>query len=104
MWRSCKAASASGPGPDLAPTASTIGEGDVLKVGDKALEVWHTPGHTHGQLSFRMDEFLFCGCGDPRVDRGHGISPKDEKEALGVQEQFGVLQEQVSMLILSTVI
>ncbi|HXY33866.1 MAG TPA: MBL fold metallo-hydrolase [Planctomycetaceae bacterium] len=39
----------------------TIDEGDVLKLGDKTLEVWHTPGHTHGQLSFRMDELLFCG-------------------------------------------
>jgi glyoxylase-like metal-dependent hydrolase (beta-lactamase superfamily II) len=38
----------------------TIDEGDVLKVGDKSLEVWHTPGHTHGQLSFRMDDCCFA--------------------------------------------
>jgi hydroxyacylglutathione hydrolase len=35
-------------------------EGDVLSVGDLALEVWHTPGHTDSQLSFRMGNLLFC--------------------------------------------
>jgi hydroxyacylglutathione hydrolase len=39
----------------------TIDEGDLLKIGEKTIEVWHTPGHTHGQLSFRMDDLLFCG-------------------------------------------
>jgi hydroxyacylglutathione hydrolase len=39
----------------------TIDEGDVLKIGGKTVEVWHTPGHTHGQLSFRMDDLLFSG-------------------------------------------
>jgi hydroxyacylglutathione hydrolase len=38
-----------------------IGEGDHLKVGNLALEVWHTPGHTDGQLSFRMGDLLFSG-------------------------------------------
>jgi hydroxyacylglutathione hydrolase len=40
---------------------STIDEGDVLKVGGRKVEVWHTPGHTHGQLSFRLDDLLFSG-------------------------------------------
>src|SRR5579862_5026600 len=39
----------------------TIAEGDVLTIGNRRLEVWHTPGHTHGQLSFRMDDLLFSG-------------------------------------------
>ena len=38
-----------------------IDEGDVLEVGDKRLEVWSTPGHTAGQLAFRMGELLFSG-------------------------------------------
>ncbi len=38
-----------------------IDEGDVLKVGDLELQVWHTPGHTTGQLAFRLDELLFSG-------------------------------------------
>src|SRR5205085_9893718 len=36
-------------------------EGDTIKVGDRKLQVWHTPGHTDGQLSFRMDNLLFSG-------------------------------------------
>jgi glyoxylase-like metal-dependent hydrolase (beta-lactamase superfamily II) len=39
----------------------TIGEGDTVTVGDKTLEVWSTPGHTAGQLSFRMGSLLFSG-------------------------------------------
>ncbi len=39
----------------------SINEGDVLKVGDVEVEVWHTPGHTHGQLAFRYDNILFSG-------------------------------------------
>ncbi len=36
-------------------------EGDVVKVGDLRLEVWHTPGHTEGQLSFKLGNLLFSG-------------------------------------------
>jgi hydroxyacylglutathione hydrolase len=39
----------------------TIDEGDVLTIGDKTLDVWSTPGHTAGQLSFRMGRLLFSG-------------------------------------------
>jgi len=38
-----------------------IAEGDVLTVGSLELEVWQTPGHTNGQLSFRMGDLLFSG-------------------------------------------
>jgi glyoxylase-like metal-dependent hydrolase (beta-lactamase superfamily II) len=38
-----------------------LNEGDTIPVGDVRLEVWHTPGHTAGQLSFKMGELLFCG-------------------------------------------
>src|SRR6185503_16444757 len=39
----------------------TLDEGDVIEVGDVLLHVWHTPGHTAGQLSFKMGDLLFCG-------------------------------------------
>jgi hydroxyacylglutathione hydrolase len=39
----------------------TINEGDILKVGNIELEVWHTPGHTNGQLAFRCGDLLFSG-------------------------------------------
>jgi hydroxyacylglutathione hydrolase len=38
-----------------------LNEGDVIAVGDQKLTVWHTPGHTAGQLSFKMGNLLFCG-------------------------------------------
>src|SRR5947207_11873778 len=38
-----------------------LNEGDVIDVGDQQLEVWHTPGHTAGQLSFKLGNLLFSG-------------------------------------------
>jgi glyoxylase-like metal-dependent hydrolase (beta-lactamase superfamily II) len=43
------------------PIDDRVGEGDVLPVGDLRLEVWHTPGHTPGQLSVRLGDLLFSG-------------------------------------------
>ena len=38
-----------------------LNEGDVIKVGRLKLQVWHTPGHTEGQLAFKMGNLLFSG-------------------------------------------
>lgn len=38
-----------------------INEGDDLKIGKLKLRVWHTPGHTPGQLSFKLGNLLFSG-------------------------------------------
>jgi hydroxyacylglutathione hydrolase len=38
-----------------------IDEGDKLRIGKLELEVWHTPGHTDSQLSFRLGNLLFSG-------------------------------------------
>jgi len=38
-----------------------LNEGDAISVGDQQLHVWHTPGHTAGQLSFKMNNLLFSG-------------------------------------------
>lgn len=35
--------------------------GDEVKVGKLKLQVWHTPGHTPGQLSFKLGNLLFSG-------------------------------------------
>src|SRR5262245_44856477 len=32
----------------------TLKEGDTIAVGNRKLQVWHTPGHTAGQLAFKM--------------------------------------------------
>ena len=39
----------------------TIADGDVIEVGTRALEVWHTPGHTDTQLALRLGDLLFSG-------------------------------------------
>src|SRR5260370_19288760 len=39
----------------------TLNEDDTIKVGNVAVQVWHTPGHTAGQLSFKMGSLLFSG-------------------------------------------
>jgi hydroxyacylglutathione hydrolase len=38
-----------------------VDDGDRVRIGDLELEVWHTPGHTDGQLSFRLGNLLFSG-------------------------------------------
>lgn len=38
-----------------------IDEGTIIQVGDKKIEVWHTPGHTDSQLAFRIDNILLSG-------------------------------------------
>lgn len=38
-----------------------INDGDVLEIGKMQLQVWHTPGHTPGQLSFKSGDLLFVG-------------------------------------------
>lgn len=38
-----------------------VRDGNTIHVGNTALEVWHTPGHTDSQLAFRMGNVLFSG-------------------------------------------
>lgn len=39
----------------------TVANGDVIEIGSRRLEVWHTPGHTDSQLAFRLDNLLLSG-------------------------------------------
>jgi glyoxylase-like metal-dependent hydrolase (beta-lactamase superfamily II) len=39
----------------------TVANGDVIEVGSRRLEVWHTPGHTDSQLAFRLGNLLLSG-------------------------------------------
>jgi glyoxylase-like metal-dependent hydrolase (beta-lactamase superfamily II) len=60
-----------------------VNDGDVIKIGKLDLEVWHTPGHTDGQLSFRLGDLLFSGDNLFRdgcvgaIDAHHGSSIPD---------------------------
>lgn len=60
-----------------------VQDGDKIQVGGLELEVWHTPGHTDGQLAFRMGNLLFSGDNLFRdgsvgvIDAHHGSSIPD---------------------------
>jgi glyoxylase-like metal-dependent hydrolase (beta-lactamase superfamily II) len=60
-----------------------VDDGDVLEIGNLKLGVWHTPGHTDGQLSLRMGNLLFSGDNIFRdgcvgaIDAHHGSSIPD---------------------------
>jgi glyoxylase-like metal-dependent hydrolase (beta-lactamase superfamily II) len=66
-----------------------LDEGDIIKVGTEELSVWHTPGHTPGQLSFKMGKLLFCGDNVYKdscvgvIDAHHGSSLPDFIKTLG---------------------
>lgn len=74
-------------GIDLEMPAVTVehqvSEGDTIAVGNLSLEVWHTPGHTDGQLSFRFGNLLLSGDNIFRdgcvgvIDAHHGSSIPD---------------------------
>ena len=61
----------------------TVEDGDIIQIGQQQLEVWHTPGHTDGQLSFRLGDLLFSGDNLFRdgcvgaIDAHHGSSIPD---------------------------
>ncbi len=60
-----------------------LNEGDTIRVGNLQLQVWHTPGHTPGQLSFKMGNLLFSGDNIYRdgcvgvIDAHHGSNIPD---------------------------
>ena len=57
-----------------------LDERDEVRVGNKTVQVWHTPGHTPGQLSFKLDNLLISGDNIYRdgcvgvIDAHHGSS------------------------------
>ncbi|HSQ57340.1 MAG TPA: MBL fold metallo-hydrolase [Gemmata sp.] len=63
-------------------------EGDEIKIGKRKLKVWHTPGHTPGQLSFKLGNLLFGGDNIYKdgcvgaIDAHHGSSIPDYIKSL----------------------
>jgi hydroxyacylglutathione hydrolase len=39
----------------------TLDDGEQITIGNLKVKVWHTPGHTAGQLAFKMGKLLFSG-------------------------------------------
>lgn len=66
----------------------SLEEGDVVEVGNLKLDVWHTPGHTAGHLSFRLGNLLFSGDNIYRdscvgaIDAHHGSNIPDFIDSL----------------------
>lgn len=66
-----------------------VDEGGKIQIGDIQLDVWHTPGHTDGQLSFRLGDLLLSGDNIFRdgsvgaIDAHHGSSIPDFIKSLG---------------------
>src|SRR5207237_3433327 len=60
-----------------------LDEGSEVKIGKLKLKVWHTPGHTPGQLSFKLGNLLFSGDNIYKdacvgvIDAHHGSSIPD---------------------------
>ena len=45
----------------LIKVEKSISDGDIITIGNRELEVWHTPGHTDSQLAFRFGNLLLSG-------------------------------------------
>jgi glyoxylase-like metal-dependent hydrolase (beta-lactamase superfamily II) len=48
------------PGPEFEPT-STLGDGDIVEIGDILVTAVHTPGHTDDHLCYRIADVVFTG-------------------------------------------
>ena len=49
------------PEEEVLGRTGTIGDGDVVRVGDLEVRAIHTPGHTSGMLAFHVGDELFTG-------------------------------------------
>lgn len=62
---------------------TVLNDGDVITVGDLKVTVWSTPGHTPGQLAFKLRDLLFVGDNIYKdscvgvIDAHHGSSIPD---------------------------
>lgn len=74
----------------------TVKEGDVLPLGSHQIEVWDTPGHATGQLSFRFQNLLLSGDNIFRdgcvggIDAHHGSDIPDFIDSLKRIQQSDV--------------
>jgi glyoxylase-like metal-dependent hydrolase (beta-lactamase superfamily II) len=68
-----------------------IGEGFSLPLGDVNLEVLHTPGHTPGSLTFRVEDLLFTG--DTLFPGGPGNTSRDPGHFARIMESLDRLFE-----------
>lgn len=82
-----------------------VADGDELTVGDTTIEVIHTPGHTTGMTSYRVNDILFTGDGlftesvaRPDLEEG------DKGAADAARQLHETLQERILTLPDGTVV
>lgn len=66
-----------------------IDEGSTIQVGDLELATWHTPGHTDGQLSFRLGNLLLSG---DNIFRDGSVGAIDAHHGSNIPDFIGSLQ------------
>jgi glyoxylase-like metal-dependent hydrolase (beta-lactamase superfamily II) len=71
-------------------------EGDAEPVGDRALDVLHTPGHTHGSVSVRFGDALLAG--DTLFLRSVGRPDLEDGSEPAVREAAGRLFDSLERL------
>ena len=52
------------------PCDKTLSHGECLSLGNKKIDVIHTPGHSRGSVCYRIDDMLFSG--DTLFAQGYG--------------------------------
>jgi glyoxylase-like metal-dependent hydrolase (beta-lactamase superfamily II) len=73
-----------------------IADGDAIDVGDRRLEILHTPGHTPGSVSFRFGDALLSG--DTLFLRSVGRPDLEDSSEDAVREASDQLFESLSEL------
>jgi glyoxylase-like metal-dependent hydrolase (beta-lactamase superfamily II) len=82
------------PGPDFAPDR-LLREGDVVQVGDVALQVVFTPGHSSDHVCFRAGGVVFTG------DHVLGPFPGQERTSVMVEDLAAYLESLEKILRLT---
>src|SRR5436305_971576 len=66
-----------------------LNEGDTIPIGSLRLQVWHTPGHTAGQLSFKLGDLLFSG---DNIHKASCVGVHDAHHGSNIPEFIASLQ------------
>ncbi len=76
-------------GIDYDDSYRAVEDGETLELGETEIEVIHTPGHTTGMTSYRVDGVLFTGDGlftesvaRPDLEEGDDGAPDGRRNAL----------------------
>ncbi|WP_276248968.1 MBL fold metallo-hydrolase [Haladaptatus sp. YSMS36] len=72
-------------------------DGETLTVGDRDVDVLHTPGHTHGSVSFQFDDALISG--DTLFLRSVGRPDLEDNSKDAIREASSLLFDSLTRLL-----